>query len=440
MAVETRIVMADIDVEGIETLSVYERHGGYAALKKAIGQMTPEEVIAEVKKAGLRGKGGAGFPAGVKWSFIPKGPGEKYLCVNADESEPGTFKDQMILKKMPHRMLEGSIIAGYAFGATHIFIYCRGEFWKEMQITQRAVDEAYAAGYLGKGVCGGDYAVECTVHPGAGAYICGEETSLLESLEGRRAEPKMKPPFPAIKGLYDKPTIINNVETLATVPAIIERGADWHLSLGTEKSPGIKMFSASGHVTRPGVYEIEYGVNQLDFIDSLCGGVKGGKLKAIIPGGSSVPVMPAKNCDCPLSYEGLQEAGSMLGSAGFIVFNEHTDMVKVLQVISRFYAHESCGKCTVCREGTNWMEMILSRILRGEGTLSDLETLQQAADGIEMKSFCPFGDAAAWPVQSFLKHFRDEFVAYIEGGRKFEAVYKPVGAIGHDRLVKINYR
>jgi len=439
MAEETKIVMLDMDVEGISSLSVYEKHGGYAALKKVLGEMTPDEVTAEVKKSGLRGKGGAGFPAGVKWGFIPKDKGEKYLCVNADESEPGTFKDQAILEKMPHRMLEGAIIAGYAFGATHIFIYIRGEFWKEINIVQRVVDEAYEAGYLGKGILGSDYSVECTVHPGAGAYICGEETSLLESLEGRRAEPKMKPPFPAIEGLYDKPTIINNVETLATVPAIIERGADWHLSLGTEKSPGIKMFSVSGHVNKPGVYEIELGVNQLDFIETICGGVKGGRLKATIPGGSSVPVMPAANCDCPLSFEGLQDAGSMLGSAGFMVFNEHTDMVKVIEVISRFYAHESCGKCTVCREGTHWINMIINRILRGEGAMDDLVTLQDVADGMEMKSFCPLGDAAAWPVQSFLKHFRHEFIDYIEGRKKLVPKYEPVGAIGHHKLVKPAY-
>jgi NADH-quinone oxidoreductase subunit F len=439
MAEETRVVMQDIDVEGIASLATYEKHGGYAALKKALKEMTPDSVIAEVKKSNLRGKGGAGFPAGAKWGFIPKCPGEKYLCVNADESEPGTFKDQMILEKIPHRMIEGAVIAGYAFCATHMFVYARGEFWKEIRIVQQAVDEAYKAGYLGKGICGGVYSLECTVHPGAGAYICGEETSLLESLEGKRAEPKMKPPFPAIKGLYEKPTIINNVETLATVPAIIERGADWHLSLGTEKSPGIKMFSVSGHVNKPGVYEIEYGVNQLDFIETLCGGVKSGKLKAIIPGGSSVPVMPAANCDCPLSYEGLVEAGSMLGSAGMIVFNDRTDMVKVIEVISRFYAHESCGKCTVCREGTHWMNLIVNRILRGEGSVDDLTTLKEAADGIEMKSFCPFGDAAAWPVQSFLKHFRHEFMDYIEGRKKLLPKYHPCGMIGYRTLPKSTY-
>ena len=415
-----KILTQNWSLQDSHTLKVYESTGGYSSLPKLF-QMKPDEVIEEVKKSGLRGRGGAGFPAGMKWSFIPKDNSKPhYLCINADESEPGTFKDRYILELNPHQLIEGAIACAYAIGAKTVYCYIRGEFKFPFARLQAAVDEAYQAGYLGKNIKGSSVDVDFFLHPGAGAYICGEETALLESLEGKRGYPRIKPPFPALVGLFGCPTVINNVETLAAVPYIILRGADAPRQYGTEKSPGTKLFCVSGHVNKPGNYEIPLGYPLKKLIYEDCGGIRGGKaLKAVIPGGSSVPVLTAAEAEAVnLDYESLVAAGSMLGSGGVIVMDETTCMVKALQNLAHFYSHESCGQCSPCREGTGWSRKILDRIVAGEGRVRDLELLLEIADNMAGKTVCVLSDALAMPIQSFLKRFRHEFEAYIKSNER----------------------
>ncbi len=402
------------------TLDNYLAIGGYEAWQRILrGEMTREQVIDEVKASGLRGRGGAGFPAGLKWSFMPKGDGQKYLVCNSDESEPGTCKDRDILRFNPHALVEGMAIAGFAMGATVGYNYLRGEFMDESyRRFCAAVEEARGRDWLGEDIQGSG--ITFHLHPtlGAGAYICGEETALLESLEGKKGLPRFKPPFPAQYGLYGKPTTINNTETLASVPVILRRGAQWFADLGVPKSGGQKLFSVSGHVARPGNFEVPLGMAFADLL-ALAGGMRGGReLKAVIPGGSSVPVVPAAvMLETNMDYESLVAAGSMLGSGAVIVMDETTDMVQVLRRISRFYYSESCGQCTPCREGTGWLYRMLTRIVNGKGRVEDLDKLDSVASKIEGTTICALGDAAAMPVRSFLKHFRGEFEHYVEHGR-----------------------
>jgi NADH-quinone oxidoreductase subunit F len=376
-------------------------------------------VIDTVKQSGLRGRGGAGFPAGLKWSFVPKAsPKPRYLVCNADESEPGTFKDRELMEKNPHLLIEGMILAGYAIGSHVGYIYLRGEFEYIQRIIDRAIAEARGAGLLGASVAGSGYAFELHTHLGAGAYICGEETALLSSLEGYRGQPRLKPPFPAVEGLYACPTVVNNVETLMNVPHILRHGAAWYRQWGTEKSPGTKIFSVSGPVQRPGNYEVPLGLPLRKLIDESCGGMRPGfKLKAVIPGGSSVPVLLPHQLDIPASYDGLVKAGSLLGSAGCIVMDETTCMVWAAQNLLHFYKHESCGKCTPCREGGDWLYRLLGKIENGEGEMRDLNLLLSVANNIMGKTLCAFGDAEATPVISTIALFREEYEAHIREGR-----------------------
>jgi NADH-quinone oxidoreductase subunit F len=391
---------------------------GYRSVKKAFS-MTKEAIIDEVKKSNLRGRGGAGFPCGMKWGFIPKdSPKPKYLVCNADESEPGTFKDRDIMRYTPHLLIEGMLIGGFTIGAKVGYIYIRGEYVREAKLLNEAIDEAYANGYLGKNIQGSGFDFDLTVHRGAGAYICGEETGLLNSLEGKRGEPRVKPPFPAQSGAFAGPTIVNNVETLADIPSIILKGGEWFAKLGKlEKSGGTRLFSVSGHVNKPGVYELPSGAYTLrQIVYDVCGGIlKGKKLKAVIPGGSSAPVLTADEIDVIADIEPIMKIGSMLGSAAIMVIDEDTCMVKLIQRITKFYAHESCGQCTPCREGCKWMEDIIERILHGGGKMEDLDLLMSITDNINGKTLCALGDAAAGPVASFVKKFRPEFEAYIRG-------------------------
>ena len=400
------------------TLATYEKHGGYEAWRRILaGKMTPDEVIEEVKASGLRGRGGAGFPTGLKWSFMPKNyDGQKYLVVNSDESEPGTCHDREILRYNPHSLVEGMAIASYAMGATVAYNYMRGEFMDEpFPRFEAAVREAYEAGLLGKDVQGSGIDIDIHGFIGAGAYICGEETALIESLEGKQGRPRFKPPFPANFGLYGKPTTINNTQSLASVPAIIRNGAAWFAGLGPENSGGTALFSVSGHIEKPGNYELPMGIPFKDLLE-IAGGVwKGRELKAIIPGGSSCKVLPADIAyECTMDYTSLMEAGSSFGTGAVMVMDETTDMVRVLRRISRFYMAESCGQCTPCREGTGWLYRMLTRITEGGGEKADLDKLVDVANKIEGHTICALGDAAAWPVQSFLKHFIHEFEYMIE--------------------------
>jgi NADH-quinone oxidoreductase subunit F len=395
------------------TLETYVNHDGYNAWRRVLaGELTPDQIIAEVKASGLRGRGGAGFPTGLKWSFMPRNaPVQKYLVCNSDESEPGTCHDREVLRYNPHCLIEGMAIAAYAMGATVAYNYIRGEFIDEpVPRFESALKEAYDAGLLGKNIQNSGIDFDLHTFVGAGAYICGEETALLESLEGKQGKPRFKPPFPANFGLYGKPTTINNTQSLASVPAIIRNGAAWFAGLGPENSGGTAQFSVSGHVERPGNYELPMGIPFRDLL-ALCGGVLGGrKLKAVIPGGSSVPVMKADVImNCTMDYASLQKAGSSFGTGAVMVMDESTCMVKVLRRISRFYMAESCGQCTPCREGTGWLYRMLTRIVEGKGTEDDLNKLVDVANKIEGHTICALGDAAAWPVQSFLKHFRHEF-------------------------------
>jgi NADH-quinone oxidoreductase subunit F len=397
-------------------LAVYEAEGGYRALRRVLGGMTPAQVREEVKAAGLRGRGGAGFPAGVKWGFVPEGADQVYFFVNADESEPGTFKDRYLLDYDPHQTIEGTIISCFAVRAGLCFIYIRGEFGWLIDRVQKAVDEAYAAGYLGRNILGSGYDLEMIVHKGAGAYICGEETGLINSVTGTKGQPSIKPPFPAVSGFLGKPTIVNNVETVASVPFIVNEGAAAYRAFGTEKSPGTKLFSVSGPVKRPGVYEIPLGLPFREFFNDWLGGMAGGeKLKAVIVGGSSVPVLPAEEImNCNLDYESLAQAGTMLGSGGLIVIPESCDMVELIQVLMHFYFDESCGQCTPCREGTGWLHRIVKRLRGGEGTPEDLELLEHVCSGMMGLTICPLADAAVMPMRSFLAKFRPEFEALIQ--------------------------
>jgi len=424
-----KILLEKIDVPGIETFEVYRREGGYASTEKAIKTMTPDAIVNEVKTSGLRGRGGAGFPTGLKWSFLAKPEGvPRYLVCNADESEPGTFKDRYLMEKIPHLLIEGMITSSFALGANTSYIYIRGEYSHAYKILEKAIAEAYAAGFLGKNILGSGYDLDLYMQLGAGAYICGEETALLESLEGKRGNPRIKPPFPAVAGLWGRPTVVNNVETIAAVVPIINMGGAEYAKIGIGRSTGTKLISASGHINKPGVYEIDLGLLVEEFIysDEYCGGIKGGrKLKAVVAGGSSVPVLPAdlilktaKGEARLMSYESLADGGfatgTMLGSGGFIVMDETTSIVKNLFTFARFYHHESCGQCSPCREGTGWMEKIMRKILSGKGSMSDIDLLWDIQSKIEGKTICPLGDAAAWPVASAIRHFRSEFENYIQ--------------------------
>ncbi len=403
------------------TLATYEKHDGYKAWRQVLaGEMTPEQIIDEVKASGLRGRGGAGFPTGLKWSFMPRDAEvQKYLVCNSDESEPGTCHDREVLRYNPHALVEGMAIAAYAMGATVAYNYIRGEFMDEpVPRFEAAVKEAYDAGLLGENIQDSGIDFDLYTFVGAGAYICGEETALLESLEGKQGRPRFKPPFPAGFGLYGKPTTINNTQSLASVPAIIRNGASWFAGLGPEGSGGTALFSVSGHVEKPGNYELPMGIPFKDLLNDICGGVLGGrKLKAVIPGGSSCKVLPAEIImDCTMDYNSLQQAGSSFGTGAVMVMDETTCMVKVLRRISRFYMAESCGQCTPCREGTGWLYRMLTRIIEGRGEEADLAKLVDVANKIEGHTICALGDAAAWPVQSFLKHFHHEFEYMVRNG------------------------
>ncbi|MQY22101.1 NADH-quinone oxidoreductase subunit NuoF [Nocardia macrotermitis] len=407
------------------TMDTYRRHDGYRALSKAL-RLQPDEVIATVKDSGLRGRGGAGFPTGMKWGFIPQGPGPDgttkphYLVVNADESEPGTCKDMPLMLATPHALVEGVIIAAYAIRAAQAFIYVRGEVLPVLRRLQVAVAEAYAAGYLGHDILGSGYDLDLIVHAGAGAYICGEETALLDSLEGRRGQPRLRPPFPAVAGLYACPTVVNNVESIASVPAIVLNGVDWFRTMGSERSPGFTLYSLSGHVTRPGQYEAPLGVTLRELLGHA-GGVRAGHtLKFWTPGGSSTPLFTGEHLDVPLDYENVAAAGSMLGTKALQIFDDTTCVVRAVLRWTEFYAHESCGKCTPCREGTYWLVQLLERIESGQGTGADLDTLLDVADNINGKSFCALGDGAASPIFSSLKYFREEYEQHLRGGCPFD--------------------
>jgi NADH-quinone oxidoreductase subunit F len=405
------------------TLETYERYDGYRALRRALDS-EPADLIELVKDSGLRGRGGAGFPTGMKWGFLPKPDGgPRYLVVNADESEPGTCKDVPLMLASPHLLVEGVAITSFAIGCTHAFIYLRGEVVHVYRRLLRAVEEAYAKGYLGKNILGSGFDLDITVHAGAGAYICGEETALLDSLEGRRGQPRLKPPFPAVAGLYARPTVVNNVESIASVPSIVNHGADWFSSMGTEKSTGFGLFSLSGHVTRPGQYEAPLGVTLRELLD-MAGGIREGhELKFWTPGGSSTPIFTAEHLDVPLDFESVGKAGSMLGTRALQIFDETTCVVRAVLRWTEFYAHESCGKCTPCREGTYWMKLALRRLEAGQGSEEDLDTLLDNCDNILGRSFCALGDGATSPVTSGIQYFRDEFRAHsTSGGCPFDPV------------------
>jgi NADH-quinone oxidoreductase subunit F len=424
----TPVLTDNWDADRAWTLSSYESHGGYAALKKALGQ-TQDSIIEQVKDSGLRGRGGAGFPTGMKWGFIPAkdaaNPNPHYLVVNADESEPGTCKDIPLMMASPHTLIEGVIISSYAIRANHAFIYVRGEVLHVVRRLQRAVQEAYLAGHLGKDIHGSGYDLDLVIHAGAGAYICGEETALLDSLEGRRGQPRLRPPFPAVAGLYASPTVINNVESIASVPSIIANGPDWFASMGTEKSKGYVIYSLSGHVKKPGQYEAPLGVTLRQLID-LGGGMREGhELKFWTPGGSSTPLLTAEHLDLPLDYEAVGAAGSMLGTRALQVFDETTCVVRAVLRWTEFYKHESCGKCTPCREGTWWLVQTLARIEKGNGTVEsgaeDLDKLLDLCDNILGRSFCALGDGATSPITSSIEFFRDEYLAHLtHGGCPFD--------------------
>jgi len=399
------------------TLADYLQRGGYNTLKEYLPRVKPDEIVAEVKTSGIRGRGGAGFPAGLKWSFLAKDTGKPiYLICNADEGEPGTFKDRIIMEENPHLLLEGIIITAYAINATHSYIYIRGEYAFAAQRVQVAIDEAYQAGYLGKKLPGTEYETNITIHRGAGAYVVGDETGLMNSIEGKKGFTRIKPPFPAVAGLYGCPTIINNVETLASIPHIVTHGGTKYKALGTQQSSGTKLFSVSGHIRKPGVYEVIMGYPFRDFLNNECGGIIDGRqLKAVIPGGSSTPVLrPEDVTDMTLDYESIEKAGSSLGSGGMIILAEGTCMVKLLEVLIRFYHHESCGQCTPCREGTGWLYKIISRIEAGKGQLDDVDELLRITKFISGYTVCPLGDAACGPINSFVEKFRDEFIEHIE--------------------------
>ena len=401
-----------------DSIDVYLANGGYRALEKALHELKPQDLIDLVKKSGLRGRGGAGFPAGLKWGFMPKENVQKYLCVNTDEGEPGTFKDRVLVGKDPHSVIEGVIIAAYAVGATRAFVYIRGEFFLGVKSWIKAIADAYQRGYLGKNILGSDFSLDLTVHRGAGAYICGEETAMIDSLEGRRGEPRLKPPYPAQVGYLGKPTLVHNVETLANVPHIVLHGAEWYASIGTERSTGPKIFCVSGDVFRRGVYELPLGTPLREVIYDHAGGVPNNKrIKAIIPGGASTPFLTTEHLDVPMDFESLAAAGSALGTGAIVVINEDTCMVDVARRTARFFAHESCGKCTPCRVGSQRIVQVLEDIEAGRGRVGDIERLQALCEGIAGRTFCPFGDAMVAPIRSSLARFADEYQYHIQQGR-----------------------
>ena len=430
-----KILTEHIGTPDLQTLSVFKSKGGYKALEKAL-KMKPEDIVEEVKTSGLRGRGGAGFPTGLKWSFIDKKSGNpRYLVCNADESEPGTFKDRHFMQFNPHGLIEGMIVSGFALEAHQGYIYIRGELMYVARILQKAIDEAYEAGLLGKNILGSGFDYDLAVTPGAGAYICGEETALIESLEGKRGNPRIKPPFPAISGVYNNPTVVNNVESISAVPWIVNNGGAKYAEIGVGRSTGTKLISACGRINKPGTYEIELGLPVKEFLysDEYCGGIKDGKrLKAIVAGGSSVPILPANLIlttangeDRLMTYESLNdggfETGTMLGSGGFIVYDEDCSIVENLFNFERFYHHESCGQCSPCREGTGWLEKLLHRLMIGEGKPSDVDLIGNVAKSIDGNTICPLGEAAAWPVASALRHFREEFDWYANNPDKVKA-------------------
>jgi len=430
-----KILLDKINIPGIKTYEVYRQNGGYASVEKALKTLTPDEVVEEVKKSGIRGRGGAGFPAGMKWSFIDKKSGKpRHLVCNADESEPGTFKDRYLMEFIPHLLIEGMITSSFALGANLSYIYIRGEYMWVFKILEKAINEARAAGWLGKNILGTGYDLDLYVHCGAGAYICGEETALIESLEGKRGNPRIKPPFPAVSGLWANPTVVNNVETIAAVPWIINNSGDEYSKIGIGRSTGTKLISASGHIKNPGVYEIELGLSVDEFMnsDEYLGGMSSNRpLKALVPGGSSVPILPAELIfktangeDRLMSYESLSDGGfatgSMLGSGGFIVYNDTSCIVRNTWNFARFYHHESCGQCTPCREGTGWLEKILHRIENGHGREEDIELLWSIQSKIEGNTICPLGDAASWPVAAAIRHFKDEFEYHVRFPEKIK--------------------
>jgi len=427
---ETPVISRRFGVKDSHKIDVYLQHDGYKALEKALREMTPETIIDEVKKSNLRGRGGAGFPTGMKWSFVPKdSPKPKYVICNADESEPGTCKDRPLMELDPHQMIEGITIAGRAIGAHMGFIYIRGEYRYVLDIVQTALDESYSRNYLGKNILGSGFDFDLVVHTGAGAYECGEESALMESLEGKRGYPRIKPPFPAVVGLYGCPTIINNVETLSTVPAILLEGGETYANRGTPRNGGTRMLCVAGHVNKPGIYEIPLGMNMKKFIYEVAGGIPGGKkLKAIIPGGSSCPLMKADEIDLPMDYDSVAKAGSMLGSGGMVVMDEDTCMVDMARRIMHFYAHESCGWCIPCREGTSWLRKMLDRFHAGYGRPEDIDLMSDLSKNMLGRTFCPLGDAAALPTISIVAKWRNEFEEHLNGRCPYKSAEALVGS------------
>ena len=413
-----KILTRNVGNPEAHTVEGYEKTGGYTALRKVLKEMAPEQVAEEVKQSGLRGRGGAGFPTGVKWGFIPRGGDQPvYLINNADESEPGTFKDRLLINNDPHLVIEGTLISAYAIGSRHAFIYIRGEFVREHEVLHRALARARNKGYAGKNVMGSGHDIELTIIRGAGAYICGEETALMNSLEGKRGEPRNKPPFPAQRGIFDSPTNVNNVETLCNVPFIIDRGAGWFASIGKERNAGPKLYAVSGHVKRPGVFELPMTVTCRELVEEHAGGMlhKGHPVKAVIPGGSSTPVLTPDELDVVMSFDDLAAIGSMLGSAGCIVMDDTVCMVEALRNLEAFYHHESCGQCTPCRSGCGWLEKLLSRLESGGGVAEDIPLISELADNIQGHTICPLGDAAAMPARAFVQKFEAEFRAHVDG-------------------------
>jgi NADH-quinone oxidoreductase subunit F len=424
---ETPLISRLFGVSDSNRLDVYLRYQGYVAMEKALKQMTPEQVIEELKKSNLRGRGGAGFPTGIKWSFVPKDPAkQKYIVCNADESEPGTCKDRPLMEMDPHQLIEGVVIAGRAVSAHNGYIYIRGEYRYVLDILDRAIEEAYARGYLGKNILGSGFDFDLCTHTGAGAYECGEESALMESLEGKRGYPRIRPPFPAVVGLYGCPTVINNVETLSSVPAVIREGGEAYANRGTPRNGGTRLFCISGHVNRPGIYELPMGFNLRRMINEVAGGIRGGKkLKAVIPGGSSCPLLKAEETDLPMDYDSVAKAGSMLGSGGLVVIDEETCMVDLARRIMHFYAHESCGWCIPCREGTAWLKKMLDRFHAGMGRAEDIPLIGELARNMLGRTFCPLGDAAALPTISIVNKWRNEFEEHLNG----RCAYKPAEAV-----------
>ena len=415
---EVKILTEHYGDNSFATLAGYQAKGGYSTLKKTLSQKKPSDVLQEVKDSGLRGRGGAGFPTGMKWSFLPDNSEPRYLLCNADEGEPGTFKDRWMMEKAPHQLIEGMILSAYACGAHKSYIYIRGEYYKETQIIKKAIEEAYENNFLGKNILGSSFSHEMDFYCGAGAYICGEETGMISSLEGKKGQPKLKPPFPALKGFLDKPTIVNNVETLAAVVPILEKGSQEYRKQGTEKSSGTKIFSVSGSVNRPGNYEVPLGYSLMDLIELAGGMLDGKKLKAVIPGGSSAPVLTyEESLQARMDYESLGGLGSMLGSGAVIIIDDTQCMVEILKVIIEFYEHESCGQCTPCREGTGWLKNIMRQIFLGSVNKNDVDLMLKIADNMQGKTICALSDAAAMPTISFIKKFRREFDYFVMRGR-----------------------